>query len=132
MSPPIVDEGHKQRMKILEKQMVEAVEILDALQSRAFHLRVADDPAHKWIRDFQTTGFFSDNGKDMLSTKNVIEAAQPPNRHDDATIPSPPKWSRLPIGHAATDATYLSDTPASDLDGGELEDLDLIDLELRR
>jgi hypothetical protein len=117
--------------------MLEAVEILDALQSRAFHLRIADNPAYNWIKNFQTTDVSGDDGENMLSTKNIIEVARPPNRHDDAATPSQPKSWRLPIRSPTTDATNSSATnsgtgTSSYRDNEESEDLDLIDLELRR
>jgi hypothetical protein len=73
----VVDDGHRQRMKLLEKHMVETIEILDALQSRAFDLRVAGDPAYEWIKHFQAGGAFSSNeDTNTLSIKNIMEVAQ--------------------------------------------------------
>lgn len=40
-------------MKLLAKQMVSAVEILDAVQARAFDLYIAKHPAKEWVKEFQ-------------------------------------------------------------------------------
>ena len=40
-------------MKLLAKKMVSAVEILDAIQARAFDLHIAKHPAKEWVKEFQ-------------------------------------------------------------------------------
>lgn len=40
-------------MKLLAKEMVSAVEILDAVQARAFNLHIAKHPAKEWVKEFQ-------------------------------------------------------------------------------
>ncbi|KAJ7447833.1 hypothetical protein FB451DRAFT_1188122 [Mycena latifolia] len=50
-----VDDGHKIRVKVLAKQMAEAVEIRDALEARALRLHLDDHPAKDWVKEFQGT-----------------------------------------------------------------------------
>jgi hypothetical protein len=115
----IVDDGHKIRMKVLEKQMIEAVEALDALQERAFTLRVADDPAKQWINEFQSSDVLGDENRDLLSTANIMNRAQ--------AFTGPTTRDVQPV--VATTAAEKEDegvgTP-------ELDATDLIEIELRR
>jgi len=45
-----VDDGHKMRIKLLAKKMVENIDIMDALEERVFDLQYAKDPAYDWIK----------------------------------------------------------------------------------
>ena len=119
---PIVDDGHKIQMKVLEKQMVEAVEALDALQERAFTLRVADDPAKEWIDEFQSSDVLGDEHKDLLSTANIINRAQ--------VFPR----STMPGVQPAVATTPATEADKDDEGAGppELDATDLIEIELRR
>ncbi|KAJ7067297.1 hypothetical protein C8F01DRAFT_1342069 [Mycena amicta] len=48
-----VDDGHKRRLKILERRMVEGVEIRDAIETRAMWLHLQAHPAKEWAFEFQ-------------------------------------------------------------------------------
>ncbi|KAJ7067304.1 hypothetical protein C8F01DRAFT_1051765 [Mycena amicta] len=48
-----VDEGHKMRLKILERRMVEGVEIREAIETRAMRLHLQAHPAKEWAFEFQ-------------------------------------------------------------------------------
>lgn len=73
-----VDDGHKIRMKVLAKQMVAAVETLDALQGRAFDLKTANDPSREWVKEFQASSPFDlppageSKSQEMPSLENFI------------------------------------------------------------
>jgi hypothetical protein len=117
-------------MKILEKRMTEAIEILDALQSRAFDLRVAGDPAYEWIKHFQASGAFGTNEDNTILTKNIMEVAQRSRR--DGTVSSLLKQP-LPPSAQYTDSMNASEANngTDDVDDEGSEALDLIDLEIR-
>ncbi|KZT09697.1 uncharacterized protein LAESUDRAFT_735345 [Laetiporus sulphureus 93-53] len=44
---------HKIRLKFLEKKMVKSIDVMDALETRAFDLQFAKNPAYNWIKPFQ-------------------------------------------------------------------------------
>lgn len=44
-----MDDGHKMRIKVLAKQMIQGVEIRDALEARAQSLHLGDHPGGDWI-----------------------------------------------------------------------------------
>ncbi|KAE9403025.1 hypothetical protein BT96DRAFT_917811 [Gymnopus androsaceus JB14] len=73
------DDGHKIRLKVLEKQMSAAVEILDAVQARAFDLHMADDPAREWVKNFQAAPL-STNDEEFFSAINSLESETDPQR----------------------------------------------------
>ena len=41
-----MDDGHRRRLKLLEREMVRAVEVLDALQARAYQLYKDQNALH--------------------------------------------------------------------------------------
>jgi hypothetical protein len=74
--------------------MSKAVEILDALQARAWELHIVDDPAQRWVKDFQATSTIRlERGVDSIlaprseaKTANVVE---PQNSTDvEPNLPS--------------------------------------------
>ncbi|KAJ4469543.1 hypothetical protein J3R30DRAFT_1566854 [Lentinula aciculospora] len=106
------DDGHKIRLKVLEKQMVQAVETLDAIQARAYDLHMANDPAREWVKSFQTAPLSpaGDEEKDFFSNNSIL-----------STIESDPQNDELKQHRAAI---------MSGLDTS-LAAADLIDIELR-
>jgi hypothetical protein len=70
---PTVDDGHKIRLKVLAKKMVEAVDILSNIQARALDLYVADNPGTEWMKPVQSSNIFDDK---PISTEEIVEAAQ--------------------------------------------------------
>ncbi|KAF9066127.1 hypothetical protein BDP27DRAFT_1330993 [Rhodocollybia butyracea] len=106
------DDGHKFRLIILEKRMVKAVEILDALQARAFDLHMVNNPAREWVKDFQKSPLDSDGDKDDLltSTDMMLKSFEDP------------KSEAMKQQRAVAAAITGSDTE---------EEADLIDIELR-
>ncbi|PCH37805.1 hypothetical protein WOLCODRAFT_161059 [Wolfiporia cocos MD-104 SS10] len=48
-----IDNGHKMRIKLLERKMVKALDVMDVLQERVFDLQFRQDPAYAWIKRFQ-------------------------------------------------------------------------------
>ncbi|KAI0057396.1 hypothetical protein BV25DRAFT_1437724 [Artomyces pyxidatus] len=50
-----IDDAHKMRLKVLAKRMVGAVEVLNALLTRAFEIRMDSDPKKSWVQSFQDT-----------------------------------------------------------------------------
>ena len=69
-SDPIsVDDGHKIRLKVLAKEMVRGVEILDSLQSRAYDLYVQKNPFPAWLSE----GRPQPNNREPISAENKIE-----------------------------------------------------------
>ncbi|KAJ3861324.1 hypothetical protein EV359DRAFT_84438 [Lentinula novae-zelandiae] len=70
------DDGHKIRLKLLEKQMVQAIEILDALQARAFDLYMVNNPALEWVKSFQTTTLIP-TSSDLLAIKSITNSIEP-------------------------------------------------------
>ncbi|KAJ3851104.1 hypothetical protein EV368DRAFT_74789 [Lentinula lateritia] len=73
------DDGHKIRLKLLEKRMVQAIEILDALQARAFDLYMLSNPAREWVKSFQTTPLIptSSENEDLLAIKSITKSIEP-------------------------------------------------------
>lgn len=100
-------------MNLLAKRMVEAVEILDALQARAYQLKTQDNDDHKWVKEFQASALPVHNmvDADLFSAQNIVNAAQ---SHPKESGPSP------------------RTRPAARKTGNEdPEDSDLIDLDIR-
>lgn len=95
--------------------MVEAVEILDALQARAYTFQIADDDICNWVKDFQASPRPADNKdhSDLLSTENIVNTAE-----SQKVEGQPPRNAT-----AGTKTNVRSDS--------EVEDTDLIDFELR-
>lgn len=74
-----VDSGHKIRIKVLAKKMIEAFEILDALQARVFDLQYAQDPAYDWIKEFQKgreSRNVDDEESDSVSLSTVLDRSK--------------------------------------------------------
>lgn len=77
--PWTVDSGHKIRIKVLAKKMIEAFEILDALQARVFDLQYAQDPAYDWIKEFQKgreSRNVDDEESDSVSLSTVLDRSK--------------------------------------------------------
>jgi hypothetical protein len=70
---PTVDDGHKIRLKVLAKKMVEAVDILNDLQARALDLYIANNPDSKWMKPVQSPNNFD---HEPISTEEIVEATQ--------------------------------------------------------
>ncbi|KAF8834137.1 hypothetical protein BDN67DRAFT_976199, partial [Paxillus ammoniavirescens] len=68
-----VDDGHKRRLKLLQIEMVKAVDTLDKLQNRAFKLYMPDSPLHDLDSAVQST-FDPDLPKQ--TTEEVVEIVQ--------------------------------------------------------
>ncbi|KAG2744882.1 hypothetical protein P692DRAFT_201841408 [Suillus brevipes Sb2] len=68
-----VDDGHKIRLKVLAKKMVEAVDTLKDIQARALDLYIADNPGTEWMKPVQSPKNFDD---EPISTEEIVEAAQ--------------------------------------------------------
>ncbi|KAG2089345.1 uncharacterized protein F5147DRAFT_726085 [Suillus discolor] len=105
-----IDDGHKARLKFLEKKMSKAVDILGNLQARALDLHIANNPGSEWIKPVQSPNDFDDV---PISTEKIIEAAQ-------RTLPDDRKNSTCPL----LASKKSTGSPA-------LADEDLIDLEHR-
>ncbi|KAJ3891010.1 hypothetical protein GG344DRAFT_65805 [Lentinula edodes] len=73
------DDGHKTRLKLLEKQMVQAIEILNAVQVRAFDLYMVNNPAREWVKSFRTTPLIPTSSKDedLLAIKSITNSIEP-------------------------------------------------------
>jgi hypothetical protein len=104
---PTVDDGHKIRLKVLAKKMVEAVDTLNDLQGRALDLYIADNPDFKWMKSVQSPYNFDD---ESISTEEIVEAAQ-------RTLPNDRKNS------AGTLSASEKSTTSSALAGEDLIDL---------
>lgn len=76
---PTVNDGHKIRLKVLAKNMVEAVDTLRDIQARALDLYIADNPGSEWMKPVQSSNIFDDK---PISTEEVVEAAQQPLPND--------------------------------------------------
>jgi hypothetical protein len=70
---PTVDDGHKIRLKVLAKKMVEAVDTLSDIQARALDLYIADNPGTEWMKPVQSSNIFDDK---PISTEEIVEATQ--------------------------------------------------------
>jgi hypothetical protein len=105
-----VDDGHKIRLKLLAKQMVIAVEILDAVQAQAFNLHIAKHPASEWVKEFQAN-----------NSSSSLEFA-------DSTIP-PRKGANAVAGTKSSKATATAQ-PATSFPSNHQDD-DLIDIKIR-
>jgi hypothetical protein len=105
-----VDDGHKIRLKLLAKQMIIAVEILDAVQAQAFNLHIAKHPASEWVKEFQAN-----------SSSNSSELA-------DSTMP-PRKGASTVAGTKNPEATATAQ-PETSFPSSH-EDDDLIDIKIR-
>jgi hypothetical protein len=62
-------------VRLLAKKMIAAVEILDAVQARAFDLHIADSPARDWVKEFQASKLTDDTGQEQLSSRGVFSSA---------------------------------------------------------
>ncbi|KAG1722902.1 hypothetical protein EDB19DRAFT_1954289 [Suillus lakei] len=70
-----VDDGHKIRLKVLAKEMVKAVEILNSLQAQALDLHIMNNPGCEWMKPVQSPNKFGDT-IEAISTEAIIEAAE--------------------------------------------------------
>ncbi|KAH7870590.1 uncharacterized protein C8R40DRAFT_632510 [Lentinula edodes] len=61
------DDGHKTRLKLLEKQMVQAIEILN---------HTVNNPAREWAKSFQTTPLIP-TSSDLLAIKSITNSIEP-------------------------------------------------------
>ena len=109
-------------MTVLEKQMIEAVEAVDAHQERPFTLHVADDAVKEWIDEFQSNDGLGDEHKDLLSTANIINRAQVFPRSTMRDVQ--PAVARTPANGAKKEDEGAGPP--------ELDATDLIEIELRR
>jgi hypothetical protein len=76
-----VDDGHKFRLKLLRREMVEAVDILDRLKARAFKLYMPDCPLHDMNNIVQST---FDPDLPRRTTEEVVEIHQSTERLSNA------------------------------------------------
>ncbi|KAG1845374.1 hypothetical protein C8R48DRAFT_443744 [Suillus tomentosus] len=105
-----IDDGHKDRLKFLEKKMRKAVDVLSNLQARALNLHIVNKPGSEWIKPVQSPNDFDD---EPISTERIIEAAQ-------RTLPKDRKNSTCPLSASK-----------KSMGSSALADEDLIDLEHR-
>ncbi|KAK0480209.1 hypothetical protein IW261DRAFT_1336046 [Armillaria novae-zelandiae] len=68
-----IDDGHKIRLKLLTKKMLEAVEIRDALERRAVTLHMKDNPGREWMEEFQSEVLESQESTIDLSPEAIAE-----------------------------------------------------------
>ncbi|KAK0205056.1 hypothetical protein DFS33DRAFT_727936 [Desarmillaria ectypa] len=52
-----IDDGHKIRLKVLARKMLEAVEIRDALEAHALTLHMKNDLGREWMEDSESQAF---------------------------------------------------------------------------
>ncbi|KAG1789732.1 uncharacterized protein HD556DRAFT_1243442 [Suillus plorans] len=105
-----IDDGHKDRLKFLEKKMRKAADILSNLQARALDLHIANNPGSEWIKPVQLPNDLDD---EPISTERIIEAAQRTFLND------------------RKNSTYLFPASKKSMGSSALADEDLIDLEHR-
>lgn len=68
--------------------MISAVEILDALQAKAFNLHMANNPAREFAKDFQeSTGAYQDVNVERPSIPDIVAAGESWKR-PEASAPS--------------------------------------------
>ncbi|KDR71431.1 hypothetical protein GALMADRAFT_143708 [Galerina marginata CBS 339.88] len=91
-----IDDGHKMRLKLLEKELVRGVETIDNLQSRAYELHLAKNPRPDWAASPKMSE------ESQLHAENIIQAAQ-----------------------------RMDNTKPMFMEGTDLDDCDLIDVQLR-
>ncbi|KAG2143585.1 hypothetical protein DEU56DRAFT_242494 [Suillus clintonianus] len=106
-----VDDGHKIRLKVLAKEMVKAVEALNALQARALDLYIANNPGCEWTKPVESPKSFGD---EPISTEEIVDKAAQQSLPNDRS-----KMSARPL-------PAMKSTESS-----APEDDDLIDLEHR-
>ncbi|KAJ3878500.1 hypothetical protein F5051DRAFT_488002 [Lentinula edodes] len=68
-----------EKLPLLEKQMFQAKEILDALQARTFDLHMVNNPAREWVKSFRTTPLIATSSKDedLLAIKSITNSIEP-------------------------------------------------------
>lgn len=108
-----VDDGHRRRLKLLEREMIRAVDVLDALQRRAFELYQHNDTLHAMNDQAQSTAEVDLEKESKQTTEEVLESVYNPDAFRVSTLPIP-RWKAL----------ALPPTPA-------VGDEDLIDMSLR-
>lgn len=106
----LVDDGHRRRLKLLEKEMIRAVEALDALQETAYQLYQSKNALHPMNDRVPSAAEVELEGQSKRTTEELLEYIR---------NPSVCKESSLSIPRLATPTT------------SEVGDEDLIDMSLR-
>lgn len=103
------------RIKLLAKQMIRAIEILDTVEAKAFDIYAKGQPSYEWVKEFQAS-----NPGDLPALPNASKQI--------ATITSAEK--KVAISKPAPSSSSGLAQPLADEDTeGEVEDL--IDIKLR-
>lgn len=108
-----VDDGHKRRLKLLERAMVKAVDVLDALQGRAYQLYQPNGALHAMDNQALSTTEVELRKQSKRTTEEVLQSIGDPNAFCDSAL-------RIPRRKALPGPTPLG-----------VGDEDLIDLSLR-
>ncbi|KAG8220649.1 hypothetical protein J3R82DRAFT_2917 [Butyriboletus roseoflavus] len=107
-----VDDGHKRRLKLLEREMARAVDVLDTLQKRTYELYQHNGILHATNNQALSTAEVHMKKLSKRTTEEVLESIYNPDAYHDSTLPIPRKK-----------APTLLHTPA-------VGDKDLIDMSL--
>ncbi|KAG8216306.1 hypothetical protein J3R82DRAFT_6372 [Butyriboletus roseoflavus] len=113
-----VDDGHRRRLKLLEREMIKAVDALDALQKRAYELYQQNGslPAMNNFEALSTAEVDLEK-QSKQTTEEVLESVHNIDAFRDSTLPTPRKKALAPVPPT---------TP-----GPAVGDEDLIDMSLR-
>ncbi|KAG8216307.1 hypothetical protein J3R82DRAFT_6373 [Butyriboletus roseoflavus] len=68
-----VDDGHRRRLKLLEREMIKAVDVLDALQKRAFELHQHNDTLHAMNDQARSTAEVDLENQSKQTTEEVLQ-----------------------------------------------------------
>jgi len=106
----LVDEGHKRRLELLEKEMVHAADTIRSLESRVYVLYTRKNPIPEWAKSMQEEAH---KNKPDVSDEELLRSV---TTFDPSQISLAGKLPRLMI---------------EDSKGTGNEDDDLIDMEMR-
>ncbi|KAG8216305.1 hypothetical protein J3R82DRAFT_6371 [Butyriboletus roseoflavus] len=107
------EDSHKRRLEVLEREMIRAVEVLDALQRRAYELYQHNGTLHAMNDQARSTAEVDLDKHSKQTTEEVLQSVHDPEAFRDSTLSIPRK---KPLA--------LPPTPA-------MGDDDLIDMSLR-
>ena len=84
-----VDDGHKRRIKLLEREMVRAVDALDALQSRAYELYQPEHALHPTNDRAPPTVEVEFEKQSRRTTEELLQCIRSPDTFNESSRPHP-------------------------------------------
>ncbi|KAF8429445.1 hypothetical protein L210DRAFT_3508516 [Boletus edulis BED1] len=91
----VLDDGHRRRLKLLEREMVRAVDVLDALQRRAYGLYQPGSALHATNNGTLSEAEVELEKQSKQTTEELMESARNPRAFRDSTLRIP-KTNDLP------------------------------------